>query len=218
MEKLTKQLIEKMANEIAQYCYDNEYGDVILYYNGNQRFVDYYGHERDEIVENVNPHDYFDYCAYNHIFSMSSEGFLDLEYELLNEKGIDKIFHKYGLYAELGNSWNCSCYLLYDDMEVEYTIYEIPKEKIYILRWKNYDSEIMGLIDTYNKAIEEANPKCNGSCIIGDGINFELNGQPYKFDTNYNQSDAVDSVINACKEYLQSIGATNIWYDCGRMD
>lgn len=219
MEKLTKKRIKEMANEIAEYCHENGFGDVIMYYNNKRVFVNYYGHEDMEVQEDINPHDYLSYCAYNHIFSISSEGGLDLEYELFNEKELYKIFRKYGVYAELGNSWNCSCYVWDDNMEVEYMIYEKPKERKYFGCWNVPDDGLLiGLVNTYKDALNKTNPNVNGSCIIGDGINFEVDGQPYKFSTNYNQSDVVDSVIDVCKKYLEENGAENIWYDCGRLD
>lgn len=219
MEKLTKKRIKEMANEIAEYCHENGFGDVIMYYNNKRVFVNYYGYEDMEVQEDINPHDYLSYCAYNHIFSMSSEGELDLEYELFDEKELYKIFRKYGVYAELGNSWNCSCYVWDDNMEVEYMIYEKPKKRKYFGCWNVPDDGLLiGLVNTYKDALNKVNPKVNGSCIICDGINFEVDGQPYKFSTNYNQSDVVDSVIDACKKYLEENGAENILYDRGRLD
>ena len=218
--KLTKQMIEEMADEIAKYCYKNNYGDVILYYNNKRRFIDYYGHERDEIQENINPHDYMEYVAYDHILSISSEGGLDLEYEAfyVEKGGIEEIFNKYGCYSELGTGWYTSLYSEKSDMEVEYTIYDRPKESKYIYSPNKYsDKRIQGLIDIYDDALKK-NSRVGGSCVIGDGIEFELDGQPYFFSTNYQQSEVSNEVIKTCKIYLTGIGAENIYYNCGRLD
>ena len=219
MNKLTKENIEKMALEIADYCHANEYGDVIMYFNNKRVFINFGSRPDMDTEYDIDPHDYFEYAAYNHIFSITSEGDLDLEMELLYQKRLYYIFEKYGVYGELGNSWNCSCYPINDDMEIEYTIYEEPKQTEYIST-SNYpkDARFIGLVATYNTAIKEVNPCVCGSIVIGDGINFELDGQPYKFSTNYNQSDVVNHVTEACKRYLISVNATNIWYDCGRLD
>ena len=217
---LTRNQIEEMANEIANYCYENGHGDVIMYYNNKRRYVDYYGYERDEIDRDVNPHDYIDYCAYEHIFTMSSEGSLDLEYEIFEkDNGIQKIFNKYGVYAELGNYWNLSCYSISDDMVVEYTIYKRPAETIYIYRnnIKNFPTELQKLGEIFDSQIINYKNTC-GSCVIGDGIKFDYKDKSYFFSTNYNQSEAPYELINTLKRYLFEIGAMNIVYDCGRLD
>lgn len=219
-KKLTKKDIEKMANEIADMCHKNGFGDTIIYFNNKRMFVDYYGHKHKEIEENIDPHDYFKYTAYHHILSMSFEGGLydyidrDFDAPLLTE-----ILKKYELYWELGESWNLTVYPSNDDMEIEYTVYEKPEETRYVRRWEEQtDVRLKGLVNTYNLSIAAHNETGRGSCIIGDGIKFKLDGHPYFFSTNYNQSDVSSAVITDCKLYLVAIGATEIYYDCGRLD
>ena len=135
MGKITKTDIEKLANEIKAFLETHEIADsVSIYYNGNVvRSKTEYDSEYNATytwvkTDDVDPHDYFEYAAYDHILSMSFEGVL---YELLNYSGgsiidkFNKIFEKYGLYYELGNAWNLTC-CLNDDVEVEYTYYERP--------------------------------------------------------------------------------------------
>lgn len=220
MKKLTRETIEKMAYEIQKLCIKKGWGDTIIYFNNKRIFADYYKHTNEEVEENVNPHDYFEYAAYDHILSMSFEGGLyDYIYNNIDAPALSKVFEKYGVYFELGNQWNLSVFPINDTLEVEYTVYKRPKEREYIIRWKinEYsDPRIKALISLYEVAMQGKKPY--GSCIIGDGIEFELDGNPYKFDTNWQQSDAPGEVINICKEYLKSIGATAIYYNPGRLD
>lgn len=221
MEKLTKKRIEEMANDIANYCYKNNYGDVILYYNNKRRFIDYYGHERDEIQENINPHDYMEYVAYDHILSISSEGGLDLEHEAfyVEKGGIEEIFNKYGCYSELGTGWYTSLYPEKSDMEVEYTIYDRPRKTHYIYRHNlnEFLPELQKLIEIFDREISNCR-KTNSCCVIGDGIKFDYKDKSYFFSTNYNQSESPSEVISSLKRYLFSIGAENIKYNCGIID
>ena len=62
------------------------------------------------------PTKYFEYVAKNHILSMSFEGELN---HVLNayvqgwsklESEFQAIFEKHGVYYEMGNSWNLTCY------------------------------------------------------------------------------------------------------------
>lgn len=230
MRKVTKADIENMAKEIMNVLTEHECDrDVFIYYNNKRmHHAIEWSEDYKKIIDNgilieedIDPHDYFDYAAYDHIFSMSFEGAL---YDYFNYEDcpswLEKIFDKYGVYYELGNSWNLTVYPISDDIKYEYTIYEKPKETIYLTHWKIQDgifpSEMKGLLDTWETLANEYG--VNGSCIIGDGIYFEWNNERYFFSTNYNQSDVVSKVIDGCKEYLVSIGATEIWYDCGRMD
>ena len=134
MKTLTKTNIEEMANEIIAFLEKHELAsDVSIYFNGKVMRSHDEWDENDNykaiwtITENVNPHDYFEYCAFNHILSMSFEGAL---YDVLNytfgkrEQQFLAIFEKYGLYYEFGHSWNLSAYPDKDDMDIEYTVYE----------------------------------------------------------------------------------------------
>ena len=120
MKVLTKADIERMALEVAGYCHAMGYKDVDLYYNGKKLPVD-----TMKMEDNVDPHDFIKYCPYNHIFSMVvDDPEYDLEEDIFYEMGITNIFKRYGLYADMGDTWNCSCYPIDDDLEIEYTIYD----------------------------------------------------------------------------------------------
>lgn len=120
MKVLTKGDIEQMAMEVVGYCHAMGYKDVFLYYNGKRLDVG-----TMEIEDNVDPHDFIKYCPYNHTFSMVvDDPEYDLQEDIFYEMGITNIFKRYGLYADMCDSWNCSCYPIDDDLEIEYTIYD----------------------------------------------------------------------------------------------
>ncbi len=120
VEKLTEEQIQKLADEIYQLFKDNEiWCDTFIYFNGcrmdnkdeNGRY--HYDGER-YIHPNMNPRDYFGYVNPDHILSMSFEGpvyhmFNYGEYKSVLDK-FEKLISKYGLYYELGNAWNLTCY------------------------------------------------------------------------------------------------------------
>lgn len=135
MKSLTKKGIERLAGEIKQFLEDNYIADAVsIYYNGavyrsdaDWKFDE--DPDKDEYVvvwnktEDVYPNQYFGYVNPKHILSMSFEGGL---YKILNygsklEDKFHDIFRKYGLYFELGHSWNLTAYPINDDIKVAYT-------------------------------------------------------------------------------------------------
>ena len=120
---LTKKQREELATEIFNWLNDHDmWVDVCIYFNGkcwstsskdNKQFS-YNGRKYFEYE--AEPKDYFEYVREPNILSMSFEGDL---YDVLNgysygwvkkEDEFRKIFEKYGVYFELGNAWNLSCY------------------------------------------------------------------------------------------------------------
>ena len=114
---------KKLADEIRKWLLDHEmWIDTTIYFNGiaystydGKNFF-YNDPNHLVVLENQDPAEYFEYVNPDHILSMSFEGPL---YEVLNgycygwvemEAEFQKIFRKYGLYFELGNAWNLSCY------------------------------------------------------------------------------------------------------------
>lgn len=227
MKKLTKVLIEQMAKEIMDFLVANELSyDVTIYYN-NKKMCNDYGWNGDAhedkitIKEGYNPHDYFEYAANKHILSMSFEGAL---YRSINYTGrkideLDTIFHKYGVYYELGNAWNLTTYVIDDKTEVEYTIYEQPKEKIYLYgHLKDIPNELKIIMEKwYWWSMLEGD---SGSCVLGAGFNFEWNDEEYFMPAQspYQGSISWEASKDKVKQMLEEIGATNIRYDWGNMD
>ena len=230
MKTLTKANIEQLANEIMEFL-DKEgmTSSVSVYYNNKvARARTEYDIATNtfsctwETTENVNPHDYFDYCAYDHILSMSFEGVL---YEELNyiqgrrTNEFEAIFDKYGLYAEKGDSWNLSVYLN-DDMEVEYTKYTRPKETIRLYRWNHSENpdELQSIMDEWWVLSKLAGDR--GSCVLGAGFHFEWNDNKYFMCacSPHQGSISWEKPKDKIEQMLKDIGATNIYYDWGRMD
>ena len=124
-KKLSPAQIEKLAYEIKDFLIRHEmWCDVRIYFNGKALSTDdgsghyaYNDPNKDYVLEDVNPKDYFEYVGEN-ILCMSFEGSF---YELLNcyvplsyynsvEGEFRGILRKYGLYYELGNAWNLSTF------------------------------------------------------------------------------------------------------------
>ena len=228
MKKLTKQNIEQFANEIMDYLINNELdSDVCIYYN-NKRMSNRYDWKNPDaeamlvIEENMNPLDYFEYANYDHILSMSFEGPL---YDVINYSGgkredeLLKIFEKYGCYWELGNAWNLSAYPISTEMEIEFTAYDLPKEKINLYMWnRNVPTPLREIMDKWYELSE--NTGDIGGCTIGDGFEFEWNGDKYFMCpcSPYQGSVSYETHIDIIKLMLNNIGATNIYYNYGHLD
>ena len=228
MSKITKTDIENLANEIIAFLEAYDIADsVSIYYNGNvvRSKTEYtkgkYLYSWIKTYD-IDPHDYFEYAAYDHILSMSFEGGL---YDVLNYNGgskmdkFIKIFERYGLYYELGNSWNLSCYLINGDAEVEYTYYEKPK-KIFYLHNGNFlnPNELQNIMDIwYDLSKKEGE---GGSCVLGAGFRFEWKGDKYFMPAQspYQGSLSWEEHKDVIHKMLEDVGATEIYYNWGRMD
>ena len=113
-----------LAIDIYEFCKKHHlWGDNIIYFDGkawsnSETWSGEKGKKMDEDLyeyANRNPSDYFEY-ANPETLSMSFEGSLNY---VLNgytrgswklEEEFLKLFEKYGLYYELGHSWNLSAY------------------------------------------------------------------------------------------------------------
>lgn len=226
--KLTKTKIEELANEIIGFLERSGLAPSVSIYFNNKvmrnkgKYDDDYNYiSKWETTENVDPHDYFEYAAYDHILSMSFEGPL---YDVLNytfgkmEEKFLNIFHKYGLYYELGNAWNLSAYLSNDDVEVEYTNYDRPKRTAYLYRGNDNPSELQVIIDTWYQLSKEVGDK--GSCVLGAGFEFEWKGDKYFMPacSPYQGSISWEKPKDKIQKMLEEAGATNIHYKWGNMD
>lgn len=228
MKKLTRIDIELFAVDIMCYLTENDLdSDVCIYFN-NKRIRHEYdwrtlNPKPEFIVEyNMSPFDYFEYANHEHILSMSFEGPL---YDELNytcgkkTDGLEKIFKKYGVYWELGNAWNLSAYPIDDDMEIEFTAYELPKEKIDLYMWdRNVPTPLHEIMDKWYALSKQEGDK--GSCVIGAGFNFTWNEDDYFMCacSPYQGSISWETSREEIRKMLEEIGATDIIYDWGRMD
>lgn len=121
--ELTPERIEKLAYDIKDFLVENlMWIDVCIYFNGKSLSTDdgnghyaYNDGDTNYIKENVKPSDYFEYVGEG-ILCMSFEGML---YDILNgymrgsyyreiEYKFCELLAKYGLYYELGDTWNLS--------------------------------------------------------------------------------------------------------------
>lgn len=228
MKKLTKQDIESFANEVLAYLekYSLDY-DVYIYYNNKRMHHEYDWMNLDQppqiiIEEDMNPCDYFQYVNRNHIISMSFEGPL---YDSINNsgyrlQGLQKIFAKYGVYWELGNSWNLSAYPIDDDMEIEFTPYGEPKKKFYLNPWDDTNNpiELQDIMDKWYLLSKQEGE--GGSCVLGAGFDFTWDGTDYFMPacSPWQGSLSWEAHVDSVNKMLADIGATNIIYNWGNMD
>ena len=229
MNKITKVDIERLVNEIISFLEAFDIADsVSIYYNGDVVRSKTEYKNRDYLYTwvktcDVDPHKYFEYAAYDHILSMSFEGGL---YDVLNYSGgriyekFMKIFEKYGLYFELGNAWNLSCCLIDDDIEVEYTHYEKPKETIYLnsRSFSSNPTELQNIMEIWFDLSKKEGE--GGSCVLGAGFKFEWNGDSYFMPAQspWQGSCSWEAHKDVVHKMLEDIGATEIYYNWGRMD
>lgn len=118
------QQIEKLAVEVLDFLVEHKlWVDVRIYFNGKvwdsydpQTGEFHYNNKGKVHEEKADPKDYFDYVAEPNILSMSFEGAF---YNVMNgtsetanklQQKFQDILSKYGLYYELGNAWNLTCY------------------------------------------------------------------------------------------------------------
>jgi len=228
MKKMTKQDIEKLAYEIMGFLTASKLDDGVSIYFNNKRIRHEYDWKNPDvepkliIEEDMNPFDYFEYANHDHILSMSFEGPLYHELNYNFGKKYDKfqdIFKKYGLYFELGNSWNLSAFPIDDNMEIEFTPYGRKKEPIYLRMWdKNIVPEIRAIMDEWYDLSEAVGDK--GSCVICAGFEFEWNGDQYFMNpcSPWQGSISWETNKDDIRKMLEDIGATNIIYKWGVMD
>jgi len=113
--KLTREEKEALAKEVRQFLIDNElWTNVRIYFNGRAFCAN------DGDLENIDPREYFEFVAKDHIMSMSFEGPFygcmnfycehGADFDIRIQQEFYDILAKYGVYNELGDAWNLSCY------------------------------------------------------------------------------------------------------------
>lgn len=231
MKKLTKANIEQLAQEIMDFLDKHNMQDgVCIYYNNKRMHSEGRWKGSDIIyiwVEDedfpMDPHDYFEYAAYDHILSMSFEGVL---YDVLNyscgkrEEKFRAIFEKYGLYFELGNAWNLTAYTCDDNTEVEYTYYNkpIPVIDLYYHSKDTYPKVLANIMETWYRLAQARGDQ--GSCVIGAGFEFSYNDKKYFMNacSPWQGSMSWEHDKDIIHDLLSSIGAIDIHYNWGNMD
>ena len=231
MAKLTKQTIEQLANEVMDWLIRNELSmDVCIYYN-NQKMQHKYHFDKDYNIVNdgvivekdADPHQITQWAAHDHILTMTFEGGL---YSLLNYNGgkleieFENLFNKYGLYYEFGEAWNLTCYPIYNELEVEYTVYEKPQPTIHLYRHEvnNNPPELQKIMDIWYELSSKVGDE--GSCVLGAGFKFKWQDKKYFMlaCSPYQGSISWEKHKDTIEVLLKDIGAEDIQYDWGRMD
>lgn len=227
---LTKDDIEKMANEVIEYLIKHSLFDTCVYYNNKRISVDYdYKNDEPNLKneDDISPLNYFEYAATKHILSMSFEGALydsfNYHSDYTHIEKLEEIFNKYGVCHELGHSWNLTVYPLNDDLEVEYTDYTSMKEPepIYI---NFFDNECHAPIELFviQRCWFELSMLVGneGSCVINAGFRFKYHNIPYFMPpmSPYQGSISWEKHKDKIEKLLISCGAIDIVYDYGRMD
>ena len=219
---LTKERTEDLALTILEVLHEKELDDALCIYYNNKR-ISTYGKKKD-IEENINPHNYFQYCAFNHIISISTEGGL---YDKLNygsgefPQKLEKLFEELGIYYEMGNSWNLSFYPIDDNMEIEYTYYEDPEEKEIVLFYGaigKYPPEIENIMRAWWLLCKKE--KDIGACVLGAAMRFKYQNKKYKMSpcSPWQGEGSWLPYVEFVKESLENIGAIEIKWDYGVMD
>ena len=229
--KMTKKDIKELAFKIVEVLSkENLASDLRVYYNNkclqtrlksdaNCNFW----YETEEI-DDISPLDYFKYAATKHIISISTEGGL---YDRLNygpnsfPQQLEKLFEYWGIYWELGDSWNLS-FFPFDEEEgrIEYTVYEEPAKPIHI----HYNcregcpTELLPVMDAWWNLSSLTGD--GGACVIGAMISFDYKDKKYEMSacSPYQGEWSWREHVPLIMRLLQAMGATNISFDAGRLD
>lgn len=120
IKPLSKEKIEELADSIYKlFARHQMWSDTFIYFNGcrigNKDPSGTYCYDgKAYMEEGKDPRDYFEYVNPEHILSMSFEGPVYHMFNYGTNKAVLKKFNalleRYGVYYELGNAWNLSCY------------------------------------------------------------------------------------------------------------
>lgn len=230
---LTYRRIQMMAYEIAHGLMKRGINDTRIYYNNRAIGVSF-NHNAwlndmgntplekfGKLIKytNISPLEYFEYAATNHILSMSFEGELyDMFYNYGCPEWLEKIFDKYGVYCELGNNWNLTCYPKDEDLKVDYTHYYKEPKPIYLYN----GSENNGVFQPIMNEWRERSKKTGdiGSCVLGAGMEFKYNGNKYFMSAQspWQGSCSWEAHTDWVKQELEKLGCTEVYYNCGHLD
>ena len=229
--KLTKKNIESLAAEIRQFLIDHEiWTDTTIYFNGQALSSDH-----EDVLEAQDPSDYFEYVASPHILSMSFEGPLcgclnhygeyGAEFDNLIVEGFSRILGRYGLYYELGNHWNLSCYEVSPKKEPARK--KRSKKALDPIHFRGDLTRPSGMtVPEKLVAIQQLwKEKADrygdvGSCVLGAGFSFAYEGQKYFMAPTscWQGSISWEHCKDEIEAMLEDAGATGIFYEWGNMD
>lgn len=232
IRSLSKRKISWLAHKIIKVLEDEGLAsDMSVYFNNKVIRVSLkFDKEWNPIwkehhYRNVDPHDYFEFAAYNHIISISTEGGL---YDSLNyDRGefpeeLEKLFRDHGIYWEHGNAWNLSFFpSVDDDSYIAYTRYHKPKKPIYIwytMPEEECPVELMKIMNIWYDLSRTTGDR--GCCVIGAKMMFEYNGEIYHMApaSPWQGEGSWTPHVEHIKSKLNEIGATNIQWNYGMLD
>lgn len=234
MNTLTKKRIEGIAWRIYRSLDSQSLApDIRIYFNN--RCIDcnsgtWEGANlkvKATILENINPLDYFEWAAKKHIISMSFEGpfydYMDRYCKFPDE--LENLFKDEGIFWELGNAWNLTFYSG-EDREIEYTVYneqlleteETFPEYIWLGCQKEVPKELTHIMQVWYDLGHKTGDI--GGCVIGQKMVFTYDNQKYEMCpiTGWQGEGSWVPHVPIIKALLESIGATNVKWYCGRLD
>ena len=222
---ITKNDIENIKKEIVKFAKDNNLGkDFSIFYNGklftykvSHKNYKYYA----KTYEDINPLEYCEYFPEDFILGLAYDGTF---YEMINGyfgstiyDKLSDLFRKYDMYLEHCDS--CHAALVYDgDDEVEYTVFK--KEKIeYIYRQDEAPTEVFKkIMSLWHSLSSEYGDK--GGCVIGAYMEFDYKDKKYRVSPQspYQGSLSWESSVDFIKQAFEKMGATNVYFNYGRLD
>ena len=131
---------------------------------------------------------------------------------------LEKIFDKYGVYCELGNNWNLTCYPKDEDLKVDYTHYYKEPKPIYLYNGSENNGIFQPIMNEWRERSRATGDI--GSCVIGAGMEFKYNGNKYFMSAQspWQGSCSWEAHTDWVKQELKKLGCTEVYYNCGRMD
>lgn len=225
MNKLTQERIERLAEEIYSWLNEHEMDDAICIYYGHKRIDTHKGHKI--IEENVEAKDYCECAPYHNIITISSEGSLYDRYnhDYKMPSSLANLWEKLDLCCECNEYWNWSLYPSSDELEVEYPYREEePEPPMYISlgcrerMGREYPKELDTVMQLwYDLGSRVGDQGCR---VIGQKMTFNYEGKSYEMCpvTGWQGEYSWVKWVDLIKSVLSSLGATNIYWHCGRMD
>lgn len=225
MKRLTQLQIQELAMDIYSWLKEREMDDALCIYYGNQRLTTY-SHKMD-IESDKFANDYCTYAPWDNVITISSEGMLYDYYNTYYQMppALEKIWESKGLYLECNESWNWSLYPIDDDLEIEY--YDRgpkPQDPMYIFigcrerMGKQYPKELDDVMRLWYDLSNNTGDK--GGCVIGAKMCFTYCGVDYEMApaSPWQGEGSWSPWVYTIEKILEGLGATEISWDCGRLD
>lgn len=228
--KLTQENIKELAYRIYLWLEEHDMSDALCIYYGTERISTYEGKAIIETEYNGKPiyaKDFCGYAPYDNIITISSEGLLydyyDMYYDMPKE--LETLWEQQGLYCEANEPWNWSLAVNDEDLEIEYPKRAPkPEPPMYIFKGcrerlgKEYPKELDTVMDLWYDLGQLVGDE--GSCVIGQNMSFIYKGVNYEMCpiTGFQGEYAHVKWVDVIKKLLETMGATDINWNCGRLD